>query len=653
MIKIEKYTYSPLAKKDNILNNLQLTRGICENDFILIEGFINLNWSIFNDKLNEIKLNLINKSKNIVISNDIDLSGNKFKSYIYKEDLFHIKNISDTSWDLTISIYNNNEIIEELELNYLENDSILFDNTLISSRDEMRAILLNEYGKIKLNLYNEISIANIINIVIIKNIIKIKYRTKNNIPHKNKDIITNILFGDKELRPFKTKYIGNKTYTCYYKSSNALVDIELIRKKDIRIIINNSGKEYTTEIKELNESSIYYSFLEYFKNSRYYKKISLLLYKKIFLKMPIKKKRVLFESFLGRNISGNPKYLYNYLVDNDLDKEYELIWILNNPKEKPNGNGKTVKRKTIKYYYYMATAGYWIFNSRQANNIIKRDGNIYLQTWHGTPLKRLGADMSNANMAGMNDVNKYKEQFRKNSSRWDYLLAQNEYSAEIFKRAFYFDKDILTYGYPANDILYKCNNQIDIDKLKDKFNIPKDKKVILYCPTWRDDKFFKKGHYKMSLELELDKMKKELGDEYIVLLRLHYLITSSLNLSDYEGFAYNFSGAYDIQELYLVSDVQITDYSSTMFDYATLRRPEIFFTYDLESYRDNLRGFYFDFENEAPGPIVTTTDEVIYWLKNLSKLKEDYKVKEENFYNKFCSLDSENSSKKVIERIFS
>ena len=137
--------------------------------------------------------------------------------------------------------------------------------------------------------------------------------------------------------------------------------------------------------------------------------------------------------------------------------------------------------------------------------------------------------MDNVNMAGQTDINEYKEKFYNNSRRWDYLLIQNDYSREIFKKAFAFNKTILN-GYPANDILYTENNKKSIDKIKDKLNIPKNKKIILYAPTWRDDNFYKKGHYRMNIELDLDKMQKELGNEYIILLRMHYLITNNINI---------------------------------------------------------------------------------------------------------------------------
>ena len=462
----------------------------------------------------------------------------------------------------------------------------------------------------------------------------------------------------KKLKASKIKVIGKKTFVATFKHSSetSLKGVEVFTlldeliTKGMNLQITVGGRIYSQTISDINELTVFKNTSEFIFNTRKYKKICSLAYKKLFLKLPINKKRVLFESFLGRNISGNPKYIYQHLVDSGLDEEFELIWILNDTSEQIEGKHKVVKRKSLKYYYLMATSGYWVFNSRQANGIRKREGVTYVQTWHGTPLKRLAGDMDSVNMGKTTSIKKYKNSFFKDSAKWDYLLTQNDFSKETLARAFRFDKEIIE-GYPANDILYTKNNSEGINTLKEKLGLPLDKKVILYAPTWRDNQFFQAGHYKFNLQLELDKMQEKLGDEYVVALRTHYLIANAINIEEYNGFVYDFSKGFDIQELYLISDILITDYSSVMFDFANLKRPMIFFTYDLEDYRDNLRGFYFDFEETAPGPIALTTNEVIDAILN-KNLAEDYKDKYENFYNTFCHIDNGNSAKNAVDIIF-
>ncbi|MBK3495599.1 CDP-glycerol:glycerophosphate glycerophosphotransferase [Viridibacillus sp. YIM B01967] len=376
------------------------------------------------------------------------------------------------------------------------------------------------------------------------------------------------------------------------------------------------------------------------------KKMYRQIYKDVFLKRPLKEKTIVFESFLGKNYADSPRYIYEYMVENY--PEYEFVWSFNETNHDLPGNAKQVKRLSLTYYYYMATAKYWVSNMRQPLHLQKREGNVFLQTWHGTPLKKLVFDMNEVYSANP----KYKQQFYEQSRLWDYLIASNPYSSDIFKSAFKFDKVMLEDGYPRNDTLYINNNSDYITKMKTKLNIPLDKKVILYAPTWRDDEFYEPGKYRFNLKFDLNKLKEKLGDEYVILLRMHYFIADDLNIEGYEDFVYNMSTYEDIADLYLISDILITDYSSVFFDYSNLRRPILFYTYDLEKYRDQLRGFYIDIESEVPGPLVKTTDEIIEAVLNIDVVTEDYKEKYDAFYDKICSWESGNASEKIVKKVF-
>lgn len=246
----------------------------------------------------------------------------------------------------------------------------------------------------------------------------------------------------------------------------------------------------------------------------------------------------------------------------------------------------------------------------------------------------------------------YKAQFYKQSRVWDYLVSANHFSTEAFKSAFLFDKEILEYGYPRNDILHsEKKDQIAAD-IKKKLNIPGDKKTILYAPTWRDDEYYGRGEYKFALKLDLRLLKKELGPDYVVLLRTHYFIADSLDVTGLEDFAINVSKYDDISELYLISDMLITDYSSVFFDYANLKRPILFYTYDLDKYRDMLRGFYMDIESEVPGPLLFTNEEVVDAIKQIDTINMEYKEKYEEFYERFCSLEDGHASENVAKQVF-
>lgn len=202
---------------------------------------------------------------------------------------------------------------------------------------------------------------------------------------------------------------------------------------------------------------------------------------------------------------------------------------------------------------------------------------------------------------------------------------------------------VLECDYPRKDILYKKDKKI-VEKAKNKLSLPKDKKVIFYAPTWRDDEFYSLEQYKFKLKLELDKVKKELYSEYIVLIRVHYFITDNLDLSDYKGFVFDASDYDDIAELYIISDILITDYSSVFFDYANLKRLILFYTYDLDNNQSKLRGFYIDITKGLPGPLLFTTEEVMNSIKNIHNVNEESEEKYNEFYNKFCYLDDGRAS---------
>lgn len=371
------------------------------------------------------------------------------------------------------------------------------------------------------------------------------------------------------------------------------------------------------------------------------------LYEKVFSKMKMLEDMVIFESFFGKSYSDSPKYIFEYLNEKYPGK-YNYMWVNAGKKLKLPYPSRQMKRFSFKYFFYMARAKYIVFNGRQPQYFIKRKGNVFLETWHGTPLKKLVFDMEDVTTASP----LYKEQFYIQTRSWDYLVAPNQFSEDIFRRAFMYDGQMLETGYPRNDILYREGKEQLMREIKAELGIPDDKKVILYAPTWRDDEFYGHAQYKFTLKLDLEQMKRELGEEYVVILRTHYFIADFLDLSQYEGFAWNLSKYDDIARLYLISDILVTDYSSVFFDYANLRRPMLFFTYDLEKYRSVLRGFYMDVEEELPGPMLFETGEVIESICRIDEVKEEYKEKYDRFCKKYCSWEDGHATEKVVNAVF-
>ncbi|WP_253294730.1 CDP-glycerol glycerophosphotransferase family protein [Anaerocolumna aminovalerica] len=365
--------------------------------------------------------------------------------------------------------------------------------------------------------------------------------------------------------------------------------------------------------------------------------------------LPLQKDMIVFESNMGRNYTGNPRCIYEEMVRQGLDKKFRCYYLLDDVNIQIQGNAKKIRRSRLCYYFIMAKAGIIVCDSRQPEYIRKKKGACFIQTWHGTPLKKLALDMDSVSMDGETDLEKYKKTFYQDSRAWDYLISQNRYSTDIFRRAFAFDKKVLEIGYPRNDILFSGNNPEYIENLKKEMGLPLDKKVLLYAPTWRDNQFYNKGAYKFASTLDFDLLQEKLGKDYVCIVKYHYLVKDQLDWSKYKGFVYQFDMCEDIAQLYLAADMMITDYSSVMFDYSILKRPMLFFAYDLEDYKDNLRGFYFDFMEEAPGPVTRTTAELIKAIQQYNP--KDYEEKYKAFHQKYNHADDGNASKKMVQLI--
>ncbi len=248
-------------------------------------------------------------------------------------------------------------------------------------------------------------------------------------------------------------------------------------------------------------------------------------------------------------------------------------------------------------------------------------------------------------------LEEYLYGFNKETSRWDFLISPSETATKRFKSAFNMkEEQILTLGYPRNDDLVQFNNEDYIHQLKQKYEIPSHKKVILYAPTWRDNDRTDIGNYNFKLKIDLDSFSKELSDEYVLLIRAHYLVSEHLNLENYSN-VYDLSNANDINELFLMSDVLITDYSSVYFDYANLSRPILFFAYDKDEYANDIRGFYLPYESDLPGPVFETSEALIEYIKSMQYVDIPHSDNYRKFNNKYNQLDDGGATERVSEKI--
>lgn len=376
---------------------------------------------------------------------------------------------------------------------------------------------------------------------------------------------------------------------------------------------------------------------------RVYNVVTINIMYPVLRKKKINKKTIFFESFLGRTLDDNVGNIYEVFSKNY--PEYKLVWSVTRGNRYNYPNAIYVRRFGIKYFYYLSTSKCIITNSRMPNSYVKKKGQIYFQTWHGTPLKKLVFDMENVKVPNTSKE-QYFYEFSQDVDKWDYLLSQNRYSTNIFKSCFRYTGEILEYGYPRNYILHH-KEDLDLGKIKKSLKIPKDKKILLYTPTYRENKVDVSGKYDQSIVLDLEKLAK--NEDYVFLIRAHYLIAKSFNFSKYDNII-DVSSYENINELYLISDVLLNDYSSTMFDYAVLKKPMIFYPYDLEEYENEIRGFYFSYE-KVPGRIINSTEELNIILENLEEYILEYKDRIKQFNENFIIKDEEIAANKIVKKL--
>ena len=350
--------------------------------------------------------------------------------------------------------------------------------------------------------------------------------------------------------------------------------------------------------------------------------------------------RFLYHSFAGR-FSDSPRAIYEALVRAGDDHEH--VWIAD-PAHLAGfpPQVRTVEPWTPECVELLESTDVLVANTHTEVEWDKRPETVYLQTWHGTPLKRIHWDVLWAPEGRL-------ERLQRDVDRWDLLVSPNRTSTPLLRQAFRFEGEVLETGYPRNDVLRSPDRDAIRARVRDQLGIPLDARAVLYAPTWRDDVVFARGDGPQELDLDVAAVVDALDGGHLM-LRLHYLITGRLETVQHPA-VHDVSLHPDISELYLAADVLVTDYSSTMFDFAVTGRPQLFYTYDLAAYRDSLRGFYFDFAPVAPGPLLETTPELVDALGDLDGVTARYAERYAAFQERFAHLEDGRATERVIERV--
>jgi CDP-glycerol glycerophosphotransferase len=348
---------------------------------------------------------------------------------------------------------------------------------------------------------------------------------------------------------------------------------------------------------------------------------------------------VLFESFGGRQISDSVLAICEEIVRRRLG--LDLYWTVTDLSLPVPKDTRPLLINSRDWMYQLHHARYLVNNNNFPFYFRKNAGQIYLQTWHGTPLKRIGNDVPSSNLSLP-----YRQLMQREASYWDFLLAQNDYAAEILPKAFDYAGRVLNLGYPRNDALIGAPARLRRVSARNRFGFEPYHFVVLYAPTWRDNLSAARGYSRVNY-LDFKSVRKALGSNVRLVVRGHHNTARSSAIN--QAGVIDATHHPDINDLLLAADLLITDYSSVMFDYVVTGKPVVFLTPDLDEYRDRTRGFYLDLEAIAPGSVCRTNDELVDVLSHLGEAAEAYLDRYREFIGRFAPRDDGTAARRVVD----
>ena len=351
-------------------------------------------------------------------------------------------------------------------------------------------------------------------------------------------------------------------------------------------------------------------------------------------------KTMLFSSFGGRNFDDSPKAIFQEVCAREEFRDWRLIWAFVQPDAFSVPRAEKIKIDTMRFFMALLYSKVWVSNSGMTRGItIKRKDVIRVETWHGSALKKICGDEHQNTIGGKK---KKKGPLDARTIR----CVQSEYDRDLFARLFHAEKDaFLKSGLPRNDALLRYSKE-DMLRVRKALGIPDGKKVILYTPTYREYLIDENKDMFIAPPMDLEKWRKLLGGQYVLLMRMHYAVTAAMNLKE-DGFVYDVSKYPNLNDLYVIADLMISDYSSTFFDYSILDRPMLCFAYDLAEYEEK-RGLYMKLQDVLPCPVDQDEDTLIHHILHLDE--QAYAEKTKEFHRRFVPYAGA-ASKMVVDEI--
>ena len=349
---------------------------------------------------------------------------------------------------------------------------------------------------------------------------------------------------------------------------------------------------------------------------------------------------VLFESFGGKQVGDSPLELALELQKTH--PELKLFWTTTPGKNQAPKGMTGLKQGSPQWLKVLATSTYLVNNANFPSYFRKRQGQIYLQTWHGTPLKMIGNDIKNDRTSKT-----YQQTMSREAGYWDYLISPSEFCSNIFPKAFATKAKLVELGYPRNDRLSQINDE-SRTSIRTKLGVTDPNlKLVLYAPTWRDTSRGKSGGWESVNYLNEN---SQLPEGFKLLYRGHSN-THASHESKSVNETIDVTFYPSIADLFIAADVLITDYSSVMFDFSVTGKPMIFLTPDISDYETD-RGFYFNFREQAPGPICLNSEDAMKALSNLDSDRKKFAKKYEQWNKQFNPMDDGKATERTVKTVF-
>lgn len=352
---------------------------------------------------------------------------------------------------------------------------------------------------------------------------------------------------------------------------------------------------------------------------------------------------VVFESGNGRQYAGSPRAIYEELARRDTG--LRTVWSTTSTFRPLDNGTRKVAPRSPRFYWELGRAKFWVTDQNLGVDVRPGRRTFYLQTWHGTPLKRMQHDA--LTQEGRRPG--YLERVTRQTGYWTALLSPSPYASECFRSAFRFTGEMLELGCPRNDVLAGPGLAERAALTRARLGLPSSARVVLFAPTFRDDA--RQGsRYVFDPRLDYRQVAEDLPEDMVLLVRAHHVTGGSAGVPpDLRGRVLDVTAYEDSHDLLAAADALVTDYSSVMFDYALTRRPMLFYCPDLEEYATQLRGLYLDLTEVAPGPIVRSQEELVGALRRLDETAAEHADRRTSFVQQFAPLDDGAASARVVD----